>query len=181
MVARARRALDLQAASIWRDLDRELPSVTGTVVDVGCGAQPYRGFLGPEVRYIGIDTTYAKARFGYELPDTLYLEGDTWPLEDDSADVVLATETLEHVLNPCRFIAEARRCLRSGGRLVVTVPFAARWHYVPYDYWRFTPSSLNMLLVDTELTSVGFGPRPYVSRALNEIGVSPACRAYPTA
>jgi hypothetical protein len=26
------------------------------------------------------------------------------------------------------------------------VPFAARWHFIPYDYWRFTPSSLNHLL-----------------------------------
>ena len=36
--------------------------------------------------------------------------------------------------------------LRPGGRIVLTVPFAARWHYVPYDYWRFTPSSLALLL-----------------------------------
>ena len=28
----------------------------------------------------------------------------------------------------------------------MTVPFAARWHFIPYDYWRFTPSSLNYLL-----------------------------------
>jgi hypothetical protein len=28
----------------------------------------------------------------------------------------------------------------------MTVPFAARWHYIPHDYWRFTPSSLRMLL-----------------------------------
>ena len=28
----------------------------------------------------------------------------------------------------------------------MTVPFAARWHFVPNDYWRFTPSSLRHLL-----------------------------------
>jgi len=59
---------------------------------------------------------------------------------------VLATETLEHVPAPDGFLAEAARVLRPGGRIVLTVPFAALWHYVPYDYWRFTPSSLALLL-----------------------------------
>jgi hypothetical protein len=36
--------------------------------------------------------------------------------------------------------------LRTGGALLLTVPFAARWHYTPHDYWRFTPSSLALLL-----------------------------------
>jgi hypothetical protein len=36
--------------------------------------------------------------------------------------------------------------LRDDGQLILTVPFSARWHYVPYDYWRFTPSALRMLL-----------------------------------
>ena len=34
----------------------------------------------------------------------------------------------------------------AGGRLLLTVPFAARWHYIPHDYWRFTPSGLERLL-----------------------------------
>ena len=29
---------------------------------------------------------------------------------------------------------------------MLTVPFAARWHFIPHDYWRFTPSGLNWLL-----------------------------------
>ena len=33
--------------------------------------------------------------------------------------------------------------------ILLTVPFAARWHFVPYDYWRFTPSSFRYLLETT--------------------------------
>jgi SAM-dependent methyltransferase len=88
----------------------------------------------------------AREHFGYEVPDTHYYEGDRWPVEDDSCDVVLATETLEHVPDPAVFLGEACRCLRPGGRLVLTVPFAARWHYIPYDYWRFTPTGLARVL-----------------------------------
>lgn len=141
-----RRLLDLQAGSIWRDLKRLLPECQGTVVDVGCGAQPYRSLLGPGAEYVGLDTADAQRHFGYDSPDTRYFSGETWPVADASADVVLATETLEHVAEPRKFLAEAYRCLKPGGRLILTVPFAARWHFIPHDYWRFTPSALGALL-----------------------------------
>jgi SAM-dependent methyltransferase len=146
LAAAARRFLDLQASSIWNDLVALLPAYKGAVLDVGCGAQPYRGLLHPEAAYQGIDTADAAAHFGYALPDTRYFAGDRWPVADGTIDLVLATETLEHVPDPARFLAEARRCLKPGGGLLLTVPFAARWHYIPHDYWRFTPSSLQIFL-----------------------------------
>lgn len=151
-LAAARRLLDLQAASVWRDLRTELASARGDVLDVGAGAQPYRGLLPTGVRYRAIDSAAVAEDFGYRLPDTEYFEGDRWPVESSSVDLVLATETLEHVPEPAAFLAEARRALRPGGRIVLTVPFAARWHYIPHDYWRFTPSSLGKLL-----EGAGFG------------------------
>ena len=141
-----RRFLDIQAASIWRDLKNILPHVTGTIVDVGCGAQPYRSLLPAAAKYIGIDSSAAKDHFGYEVPDTLYFAGDRWPIADGSADFVLCAETLEHVRDPREFLGEAFRCLTPGGTILITVPFAARWHFIPHDYWRFTPSGLDCLL-----------------------------------
>jgi SAM-dependent methyltransferase len=143
---RIRRLFDLQAGSIWNDLATELPALRGKVLDVGCGAQPFRGLLSSQASYIGLDTVDAKEHFGYEMPDTLYYAGNIWPVADESCDVVVCTEALEHVVDPGAFIGEMHRCLRSGGRLLLTVPFAARWHFIPYDYWRFTPSGLNVLL-----------------------------------
>jgi SAM-dependent methyltransferase len=95
---------------------------------------------------MAIDTSEAKAHFGYEMPDTHYFEGTAWPVGDAAFDVVLATEVLEHVPRTADFLAEARRCLEAGGLLVLTVPFAARWHYIPHDFWRFTPSGLEKVL-----------------------------------
>ncbi len=145
-MAAARRTLDVQAASIWNDLRVLLADAHDDVLDVGSGAQPYRRLLPADARYRAIDDAAAGEDFGYVMPDTEYFEGDRWPVPDDSVDVVLTTETLEHVLEPAVFLAEARRVLRNGGRIVITVPFSARWHYVPHDYWRFTPSSLRSLL-----------------------------------
>ncbi len=141
-----RRFFDLQSGTIWRDLVGVISGVHGTLLDVGCGAQPYRRLLPPGARYIGIDTVEAESLFGYHTPDTLYYDGRDWPVADASIDVVLATETLEHVLDPAHFLREAYRVLRAPGRLVLTVPFAARWHFIPADYWRFTPSGLQHLL-----------------------------------
>jgi SAM-dependent methyltransferase len=148
IMSAARRLLDLQAASIWRDLAVLLPQCRGLVLDVGCGAQPFRPLLGPGATYRGIDHARTAIHLGYSVPDTSYYEGDRWPIADDSVDAVLCTETLEHVPEPPAFLAEAGRCLKPGGRLLLTVPFAARWHYIPHDYWRFTPSGLERLLSD---------------------------------
>jgi SAM-dependent methyltransferase len=143
-----RRLLDLQAASIWNDMKRLLPQLCGEVLDVGCGAQPYRDFFSPRTHLQGIDHALAGDTFGYHEAGVIYYTGETWPIESASRDAILSTETLEHVPRPAVFLAEAARCLKPGGRLVLTVPFAARWHYIPHDYYRFTPSSLHDLLTE---------------------------------
>ena len=153
-LAALRRFFDIQAGSAWRDLRAVLPALHGTVLDVGCGAQPFRSLVSPQATYLGIDTDAAKAHFGYEMPNTTYFSGDIWPVAAASADVVLCTETLEHVLETRPFLSEAARCIVPGGTLLLTVPFAARWHFIPYDYWRFTPSSLNYLLTATGFDGV---------------------------
>lgn len=146
IAAAARRFFDLQAGSIWRDLAATLPRVRGKVLDVGCGAQPYRRLFSNANSYLCIDTADAKVHFGYEMPDTAYFNGDIWPVPDAAADFILCTETLEHVPDLGTFLVEACRCLAPEGTLLLTVPFAARWHFIPHDFWRFTPSCLERLL-----------------------------------
>jgi len=145
-LAGVRRVFDLQAASIWIDAAPVLKTAAGAVLDVGCGSQPYRRLLPAGAAYTGIDTADVKLHFGYEMPDTLYYAGDSWPVAGNSSTMVLCTETLEHVSNLAGFLSEAHRVLKTGGTLFLTVPFAARWHFIPYDYWRFTPSCLKLIL-----------------------------------
>jgi SAM-dependent methyltransferase len=146
LAAAARRFFDLQAGSGFADVERLVASARGKVIDVGCGAQPYRALLPAGTSYVGLDIDDAATRFGYAVPDTVHFDGGRWPEATRDADVVLCTEVLEHVLDPRAMLAEAHGALRPGGRLLLTVPFAARWHFVPHDYWRFTPSSLKHLL-----------------------------------
>lgn len=136
-----------------------MKNARGKVIDVGCGAQPYRELLSPDVEYVGLDIIDAKEHFGYSTPDTLYFDGKRWPEAARGAHLVLCTEVLEHMLEPSVFLDEAFAALVPGGQLLLTVPFAARWHFIPYDYWRFTPSSLRHLLETAGFTEISIWAR----------------------
>ena len=107
LAASVRRFFDLQAGSVWNDVADVVADVRGKVVDVGCGAQPYRSLLPPGTSYVGLDVDEAEAHFGYAVPDTIHFDGGRWPEETRNADFVLCTEAMEHVLDPRALLAEA--------------------------------------------------------------------------
>lgn len=58
----------------------------------------------------------------------LNIETDVFPFADNSYDLVLCCEVLEHLLiNPSHTLYEAHRVLRPGGHLLITTPNAVRW------------------------------------------------------
>ncbi len=79
---------------------------------------------------------------------------------DDSFDVIVCTEVLEHTLRPWDAVIELRRMLRPGGVLGVTTPFNFRIHGPAPDCWRFTDDGLRSLLSDFESVSVVEIPDP---------------------
>lgn len=55
------------------------------------------------------------------------IEYDTLPFEDETFDVVLLCEVLEHFTNdPMRVLLQVQRLLKVGGRLILTTPNVAR-------------------------------------------------------
>lgn len=155
LITLLRRFFDLPAASIWKDLKKILPNVSGNVIDIGCGAQPYRQLFSSSVKYTGLDTVDSSDHFGYRLENVVVFEKEkAFPLENNSMDFVLCTEVLEHVFDVQFFLEEVNRVLNEHGKICFTVPFSARWHYIPFDYWRFTPSSLKEILENTGYCNV---------------------------
>lgn len=108
------------------------------VLDVGCGRGKYaedpvairrdlRVLKGKAGRVIGIDVAGA----GYDHPfidDFHLIEEDRWPVDDDSVDLCLCDNVVEHLEAPEEFFAEVRRVLRVGGHLCIRTPNS--WSYV---------------------------------------------------
>jgi SAM-dependent methyltransferase len=74
----------------------------------------------------GVDYSRAKAHFARAASAALTAVADAarLPFADDSFDFVLIRDVLHHVPNPTGVVAEARRVLARGGRLVVIEPNA---------------------------------------------------------
>jgi SAM-dependent methyltransferase len=100
------------------------------VLDAGCGVGYGTAFLGDVARRaVGVDLSaeaVAYARSRYARPNVEFAVDDLLALgrDDDEFDVVCAFETIEHLGEPDRFVAEARRVLRPGGTLVASTPRA---------------------------------------------------------
>jgi SAM-dependent methyltransferase len=141
----------LGALHTRRSLEAIHPDLAGVLLDVGCGRRPYEPLFAGRVRkYVGVDRpAYAGAARPHVIGDALDL-----PVAGSSVDVVLAMEIMEHVPEPARFLAEAARVLKPGGRLVLSVPFMEPLHEEPRDFYRFTPYGVARLL-----DQHGFAPR----------------------
>lgn len=154
-----RSILDMQMGSAYRHLQPWLKKRNGALLEVGCGAQPYRHLVPAACRYTGLDWHEAESHFSYRLPDTIYYDGGQFPFEDGSFDDLFHTEVLEHVYHANRFLTECRRVLKPSGSMFFTVPFQARYHYQPHDYFRYTPAALKKILEEAGFRQIEIKPR----------------------
>jgi SAM-dependent methyltransferase len=125
------------------ELRPRFPELTGDVLDVGCGNKPYRALV-PAMRYVGldVDTPFTRKVAAADL----FYDGTTFPCGNESFDAVLCSQVLEHVFTPERFLAEIRRVLRPGGKLLLAVPFMWDEHEQPHDFGRYSSFGLRALL-----------------------------------
>jgi SAM-dependent methyltransferase len=139
----ARKRLSPILLSLTNELAPRLRShAHGQFLDAGCGTQPFRTVIEPQVdRYISLDI---EARV--DDVDFIANVEDMGVVASGSIDAMLCSEVLEHVPHPAKAIGEFARILRPGGALLLTVPFLARLHEEPHDYFRYTRHGLRTLL-----------------------------------
>lgn len=113
-----------------------------TLLDAGAGQMKYAKYC-KHLKYISQD-------FGEYVPNKLSegLQSKSWdyshimvkcditdmPFENESIDVILCTEVLEHIKNPISALQEFHRLLRPEGYCILTAPFASLVHMAPYYY-----------------------------------------------
>lgn len=104
------------------------------VLDIGGKKESKRGYFdinqyGAKVKYVNIDSS--------TNPDIIS-DASHIPVSENSYDIIIMGELLEHVPEPLEVLKEVRRILCPSGKALVTVPFLYPIHADPYDYGRFT-------------------------------------------
>jgi SAM-dependent methyltransferase len=111
------------------------------LVDYGCGNMPYEPLVAPFVAdYIGVDLPEnARAKIHISAQGKIQLA-------ENSIDVVLSTQVLEHVENPLFYLSEAHRILKEEGLLILSTHGYWMFHPDPTDFWRWTSSGLQKIV-----------------------------------
>jgi SAM-dependent methyltransferase len=112
------------------------------MLDVGCGKKPYYPFFADHVTdYVGIDMDVDNP-----AADMIGQVEDL-PVADDSFELVLCTQVLEHAGVPDQAISELYRVTAPGGRVLASTHGVQVYHPAPVDHWRWTHTGLELLFL----------------------------------
>jgi SAM-dependent methyltransferase len=153
------------------------------LLDLGCSD----GSLTVEIaRVVGASVTYCVDidvnALGVALARGLKtsvadLSRDRIPLPDNSVDLAVSLEVIEHLLNPDNMLREVYRVLREGGYLLITTPNLASWvnrlvmllGYQPYNCEVSTEILAGVPWRGRTFAKPAGHIRPFTLRALKEL------------
>jgi SAM-dependent methyltransferase len=76
----------------------------------------------------------------------------SFDIPDESYDVVISANVIEHVKKPWRWIPELARVARHGGLVITVNPVSWIYHEAPVDCWRIYPEGMRALYEEAGLT-----------------------------
>ena len=121
-----------------------LPREGATVVDLGCGDEPYAQLVRDAgATYIPCDLEGTAIRI---------VPGEPVDLPDGKADVVLSSQVLEHVEDVGWYLGECHRLVRPGGALILSTHGTWLYHPHPTDLRRWTRDGLVLDLTEAEFS-----------------------------
>ena len=109
------------------------------ILDIGSGALSYKKYLRGKGVYKSMDIKPFKG---------VDYVGDVQkkiPLKDNSVDVVILFQVLEHLHSPGNALKEISRVLKKGGKLLLSTPQYWHTHGHPSDYYRYTKHGVYFL------------------------------------
>lgn len=114
------------------------------ILDIGCGNKPfYPFFFHKSELYLGTDIAVSDSV-------DIISYGEHLPFHNESFDLLLCTQVLEHVKNPKKAADEMYRVCKKDGVVIASMPFVWEIHDVPKDYWRFAEDGVKLLFNNFE-------------------------------
>ena len=128
-------------------LEQMRAEMTGRVLEIGAGRNGRRGEFHPPLE--NTDNWIYLNLLSIQSP---HVQADVQrlPFRSDSFDTVVCLEVMEYIDEPSVGLREAKRVIRSGGKLVISLPFMHR-HDAPTDFWRFTEAGIERILSENSL------------------------------
>lgn len=122
-------------------------AMLGEILDIGGKRDGKRGEFRPP-------DTGAHWKYLNIAPETnpdFCCDAETIPVGNETFDVVVLCEVLEHLENPEKVLGEACRVLKLKGALLASIPFIFPYHSDPCDYQRWTSPKIKK-----SMSSAGF-------------------------
>ncbi len=95
------------------------------VLEIGCGTGRFSEPIvdsGGQLTVVDIGETLVKTVSKKLCCEGLVADACNLPIEDESYDVIISSECIEHTLNPIRAVREMCRVCRKGGYVCLTTP-----------------------------------------------------------
>lgn len=191
MLREAGRRSDAHVARYF--LARKYLPKNGVVVDVACGLGYGSAALAqtePSNRVMGIDNSayaidYATHNFTTYTPNAEFQQGDACDLSrfaDQSVDLVVSFETVEHLKEPELFFQEVKRILKPGGTFIGSVPNMwvdetgkdpNPWHFHVFDCSKFAALCQKFLFLESvyQQTAGGGMKLPNAPRRIDRLNL----------
>jgi ubiquinone/menaquinone biosynthesis C-methylase UbiE len=132
----------------WRRLNVKVAAALGQarrgqagldLVDLGCAHADFHAYAAKYLKsYTGIEPSKALLPKNIKRGQNFRLlrgTAEKIPLPANSADFVLVKEVLDHCFDPLKVVKEARRVLRPGGALLITLTNDAAWYKRLFPGW----------------------------------------------
>jgi len=133
------------------------------ILDIGCGTGETIKFLKnylPKAEIYGLDSSLVAIKFARSRKLNNIKKGSATklPFKDNSFDLVLLLDVLEHIKDDQKALKEAKRVLKPSGSIIVTAP-ALPFIYSDHDknqnhFRRYTKKELISLAQNTKLNLV---------------------------
>jgi len=124
-----------------RAIRRVLPQKTERLLDIGCADGYFLKKVAdslPGTKIYGVDVSEKLIRAGkLKYPEINFVVADAHdlPFKNKEFDLVLSTESLEHFLSPPKALAEMKRVIKPGGKIIIELDSGSLLFRFIFSIW----------------------------------------------
>ncbi len=148
-----------------------LPENSKKVLDVGCSSGVLTAEIAkalPKSKVVGLDSYKGAINFAkkkYPHIEFITADANNLPFNRKAFDLVICTETLEHVTDPQKSLLEIKRVLKEDGKVIISMDSGSALFKLVWYFWTKTKGKVwegahlhefNAKILDNLIKEAGF-------------------------